>query len=83
MIDPKQTDVGRGVIYQGGHPDDREVGVITSFNEHVVFVRYGRKVQATSREDLTWEFNYSPSGPSSSSSGSTSDRTPDRDGGAT
>jgi hypothetical protein len=56
MIDPKQTDVGRGVIYQGGHPDDREAGVITSFNDHVVFVRYGRKVQATSREDLTWEF---------------------------
>lgn len=60
MIDPKQTDIGRGVIYQGGHPDDREYGVITSFNDHVVWVRYGksRTSQATSREDLTWEFNW-------------------------
>jgi hypothetical protein len=59
MINPTQTDVGRGVIYQGGHPDDRDTGIISSFNDRVVFVRYRGKhggAQATRREDLTWEF---------------------------
>lgn len=59
MIDPKQTDVGRGVIYQASHPGAKlEPGVITSFNDHYVFVRYGRNFTsaATRREDLVWEF---------------------------
>ena len=56
MINPTEKDIGRQVIYQGGHPDDREEGVITSFNDHSVFVRYGAKVQSqgTNRADLAW-----------------------------
>lgn len=59
MIEPTHADIGRSVVYQGGHPDDRDEGVITSFNERVVFVRYRAQHpsapgQATSREDLQW-----------------------------
>ncbi len=62
MIEPTEKDIGRVVLYQGGHPDDKDRGVITSFNERVVFVRYGSKQtsQATSRCDLTWEHNQGP-----------------------
>jgi len=57
MIDPKPEDVGRVVLYQGGRPDDRDRGVVTSFNDYFVFVRYGASAYsaATRREDLTWE----------------------------
>ncbi len=60
MIEPEEKDVGRGVIYQASHPGaPREDGVITSFNDHTVFVRYSTQHpsapgQATSREDLVW-----------------------------
>ena len=59
MIEPKQSDVGRGVIYTGNFGGPREDGVITSFNEKVVFVRYNTQHpsqpgKATSREDLEW-----------------------------
>jgi len=57
MIDPTVKDVGRKVVYQARHPNaEREEGVITSFNDHSVFVRYGSDVhsKATSREDLEW-----------------------------
>lgn len=55
MINPTEKDIGRKVIYQGGHPDDREEGVITSFNDHCVFVRYrGTTSQATGRDHLEW-----------------------------
>lgn len=58
MINPTKDDIGRYVLYQGGHPDDKDRGYITSFNDYCVFVRYGKSVasQATYREDLTWEF---------------------------
>ncbi len=57
MINPKQEDIGRVVLYQGGHPDDKARGVITSYNDYCVFVRYGNSVvsQATYRDDLTFE----------------------------
>jgi hypothetical protein len=55
MIDPAPEDVGRFVIYtfSGG---TAEQGVITSFSEHYVFVRYGADIhsKATRREDLEW-----------------------------
>ena len=54
MIEPKSDDVGRTVIYR---PWDRpEEGVITSFNDHYIFVRYGadKNSKATRREDLKW-----------------------------
>lgn len=59
MIDPTEADIGRGVYYTGNrYPGGKtEPGVITSFNNAVVFVRYDgkRHSQATSREDLEWE----------------------------
>ena len=46
MIKPTENDIGRGVIYTGNRgwkPDGSadEAGVITSFNNTCVFVRYG------------------------------------------
>lgn len=62
MIDPDEKDIGRGVIYRADSKllGEREAGVITSFNERCVFVRYGdkRNAEATAREDLTWEFSH-------------------------
>ena len=60
MIEPTNDDIGRSVVYQAGHPGaPREDGVITSFNEFCVFVRYskqhpGAPGQATARCDLEW-----------------------------
>lgn len=62
MIEPEEKDIGRSVIYvplhaKGdlSHPDC-EYGTITSFNERVVFVRYGVGITSagTHREDLYW-----------------------------
>ena len=57
MIDPKQEDIGRGVVYTRVTP--HEDGVITSFNENLVFVRYAKQHpsasgQGTRRQDLEW-----------------------------
>lgn len=61
MIEPTEADIGRSVIYTGGPKPER--GVITSFNERYVFVRYGDPPGygdgpggglATSRENLEW-----------------------------
>lgn len=56
MVDPKETDIGRIVVYTGNHNGPLEQGVITSFNEYGVFVRYGLGTtsQLTSRRDLEW-----------------------------
>lgn len=58
MIEPKAEDVGRAVIYTGNrYPDGKtEEGVITSFNDYAVFVRYGadKHSKGTSRTDLEW-----------------------------
>lgn len=57
MIEPTDNDVGRKVVYRAHHPGTQlEEGVITSFNESFVFVRYGSGTtsQATSRNDLEW-----------------------------
>jgi hypothetical protein len=59
-IDPTENDIGRKVIYRPAHDPigDAEEGVITSFNAHSVFVRYGDKTgsQGTDRRDLDWAF---------------------------
>lgn len=59
MIEPTEDDIGRRVIYTGNrYPGGLpELGVITSFNEHCVFVSYslGSGGTATLREDLEWE----------------------------
>ena len=56
MVDPKEEDIGRSVIYTGNrYPGGKvEEGVITSFNAHTVFVRYGsdKGSKGTSRTDL-------------------------------
>jgi hypothetical protein len=55
-IDPQPGDEGRLVVY---HPagGEREAGVITSWNDTCVFVRYGRlrsTSKATPRDRLEW-----------------------------
>lgn len=57
-IQPSQSDIGRSVIYRG-HAGEMEEGIITSFNDKYVFVRYRRQHptapgQATSAEQLEW-----------------------------
>ena len=58
MVDPTEADIGRKVIYTGNrHPGGQlEEGVITSFNEWFVFVRYDSETtsKGTSRQDLEW-----------------------------
>ncbi len=57
MIKVTEKDIGRKVIYSEGNY--KEYGVITSFNEIVVFVRYGtnQTSQSTRREDLQYDMN--------------------------
>lgn len=57
MIFPVYEDIGKSVVYTGasGH----EEGVITSFNDRYIFVRYvgqhpNAPGKATKREDLKW-----------------------------
>jgi hypothetical protein len=58
MIEPTKDDIGRAVVYTGNrYPGGKlEEGVITSFNDYRVFVRYGsdKASKSTSREDLEW-----------------------------
>ncbi len=57
MIDPAIEDIGRKVVYRARHPNaEPEEGVITSFNDTCVFVRYGADVHSkgTARADLEW-----------------------------
>ena len=57
MINPTDSDICRKVIYNAGHSGAlNEYGVITSFNNVCVFVRYGTNTtsQCTSRSDLQW-----------------------------
>lgn len=68
MIEPKETDIGRAVVYTPAGYDGfcglpNEEGVITSFNSSFVFVRYGPEKQskATRRQDLEWSFSLVPS----------------------
>lgn len=56
MIDPKNSDIGRKVVYRDSSGHVVEEGVITSFNDTCVFVRYGGDTHAkgTRREELEW-----------------------------
>ena len=55
MIDPKPGDEHKYVTYIA-HDGHREAGLISSWNEHYVFVRYstGDTAAATERCDLHW-----------------------------
>ena len=57
MIEPTTKDIGKLVWWRDPHDMMRqEKGVITSFNERFVFVRYGDgdTSAATDRLDLYW-----------------------------
>lgn len=56
MIEPTPSDIGRTVVYQDRGCMQIEEGVITSFNDAYVFVRYGSEhtPKATRRQDLEW-----------------------------
>jgi hypothetical protein len=53
---PKPADIGRKVIYRDPGGWKVEEGVIASFNDACVFVRYGADTgsNGTRREDLEW-----------------------------
>ena len=62
-IEPTEADIGRQVLYVPHHARDEgfahpdvEYGVISSFNHHCVFARYGSQpnAKATDRSDLSW-----------------------------
>ena len=55
MINPTKADIDCSVIYTPSHGKPEE-GVITSFNDYAVFVRYGsdKHSKGTYRKDLTW-----------------------------
>jgi hypothetical protein len=55
MIEPKQSDIGREVIYRASNAEAEE-GVITRFNEKYVFVRFGKEEKSvvTTRDQLEW-----------------------------
>ena len=66
MINPAKADIGKAVVYSPRHGRE-ELGLITSFNDAVVFVRYGaegdtwsRQVKATYRKDLFWPTKTNP-----------------------
>jgi hypothetical protein len=58
MIEPTEEDIGRAVVYTGNrYPGGKmKEGVVTSFNDFRVFVRYGsdKGSKSTAREDLEW-----------------------------
>lgn len=57
MINPTIDDIGRPVTYRDPSLQRVERGIITSFNIHYVFVRYGAygtTEAATQREHLEW-----------------------------
>jgi hypothetical protein len=57
MIEPKQSDIGRKVIYRVHSNAKAEEGVITRFNQKYVFVRLGKEEESavTTRDQLEWQ----------------------------
>lgn len=55
-IKPTKEDIGRAVVYRTAPNYEPEQGIITSFNEKNVFVRYHgtQGSQATNPDDLDW-----------------------------
>jgi hypothetical protein len=50
------ADIGRAVVYRTAPNYEPEQGIITSFNDKYVFVRYGSSIRgvATDPDDLDW-----------------------------
>ena len=58
MIEPKQSDIGREVIYRVHSNAEAEKGVITRFNEKYVFVCFGKEEKSLASDDrdqLEWK----------------------------
>jgi hypothetical protein len=57
MIKPRQSDIGRKVIYRVHSDAKAEEGVITRINEKYVFVRFGEEETSTvtTRNQLKWK----------------------------
>jgi len=55
LINPEEKDIGRAVRYTTPH-NTQKYGIVTSFNDSFVFVRYGigDTSAATKREHLEW-----------------------------
>ena len=55
--EPKQSDIGREVIYRVHSNAEAEEGVITRFNEKYVFVCFGKEEKSvvTTRDQLEWK----------------------------
>lgn len=55
-ISPTPDDIGRSVVYHEYPGAKPETGVITSFNDAFVFVRYGADIhsKATNSANLEW-----------------------------
>ena len=60
MVDPRPGDEGKWVHYTA-HDGHVENGRISSWNDHVVFVRYhsGDTAAATDRKQLDWGYDSS------------------------
>lgn len=58
MIEPLQKDIGREVRYTGTRGRERaaQLGIVTGFDLHCVYVRYGQHVtsEGNRRQDLEW-----------------------------
>jgi hypothetical protein len=58
MIEPLDKDIGRKVLYTGtrGRDPTAKIGIITSFDLHCVYVRYGQHTtsEGNRRQDLEW-----------------------------
>ena len=58
MIKPTQTDIGRKVVYaKNDQYRDTEYGVITGFNDRVVWVRYGTNQTSAATDPADLEFD--------------------------
>ena len=57
-ITPTPSCIGGRVVYRTAPDYKAEEGVITSYNDACIFVRYGNDVnsKATSRRDLDWTY---------------------------
>ncbi len=58
MIEPVDKDIGREVVFIGTHwrESTARIGIITGFDLHCVYVRYGRHTtsEGNRRQDLEW-----------------------------
>lgn len=56
MIEPGKKDIGRRVLYTGNRGEAIVEGIVTGFDLHQVYVRYGDHTtsKGNRRQDLAW-----------------------------